>query len=54
MRRLIRITLLIVAFLGGCEAQNWIAMDRCTDRGGTWVDFQALIPGGVCQGARVK
>ena len=59
MRRLLRLCLLIAAFLGGCHAQNWLAIDTCLDRGGQWVksDGEFLgseIPGGVCVGIKAK
>ena len=55
MRRLLRLCLLIAAFLGGCQVQNWLAIDTCLDRGGQWaksgrVLIGGALPGGVCIG----
>jgi len=54
MRRLLRICLLIAAFLGGCHAQNWLAIDTCLDRGGQWASSGSELPGGVCVGVRAR
>ena len=54
MRRLLRLCLLIAAFLGGCHAQNWLAIDRCLDRGGQWAPSGGELPGGVCIGLKAK
>ena len=59
MRRLLRLSLLIAAFLGGCQAQNLLAIDRCVDRGGTWAEsgdvfLGSTLPGGVCLGVKAK
>ena len=43
MRRLIRLTLLIAAFLGGCHLQHRLAVETCQDLGGRWVDLGAII-----------
>ncbi|HUF86636.1 MAG TPA: hypothetical protein VMM59_04575 [Thermohalobaculum sp.] len=50
MRRLIHLALLAAAFLGGCQAQHWLAVDSCLDRGGVWLAFDGAVPGGVCAG----
>ena len=50
MRRLLRLCLLIAAFLGGCQVQNWLAIDTCLDRGGHWAKSAGELPGGVCIG----
>ena len=54
MRRLLRLCLLIVAFLGGCQVQTWLAIDSCLDRGGQWAKSGAALPGGVCIGVRAR
>jgi hypothetical protein len=59
MRRLLRLCLLIAAFLGGCQAQNMLAIDACLDRGGSWAESGAVflgsaLPGGVCLGIKAK
>ena len=59
MRRLLRLCLLIAAFLGGCHAQNFLAIDSCLDRGGSWAESDAeflgsKMPGGVCLGVKMK
>jgi hypothetical protein len=51
---LFRLVLLIAAFAGGCQAQNWVAIDTCLDRGGQWAGTGGELPGGVCLGARAK
>ena len=52
MRRLLRLLLLIAAFLFGGQVQNWLAIDRCLDRGGQWADSGGVLPAGVCVGVR--
>jgi len=52
MRRLIRLSLLAVAFAGGCQAQHRLAVDSCLDRGGQWLAAAGALPGGVCAGVR--
>ena len=54
MRRLIRLCLLIAAFLGGCQVQNWVAIDACLDRGGQWDKSTGEVPGGVCIGVSAR
>ncbi len=54
MRRLLRTGLLIAAFLGGCHAQNWLAIDTCLDRGGHWAKPDGELPGGVCIGVTAR
>ena len=54
MRRLLRLCLLIAAFLGGCHAQNLLAIDSCLDRGGQWAESGGELPGGVCLGVKAK
>jgi hypothetical protein len=59
MRRLLRTGLLIAAFLGGCHAQNRVAIDTCLDRGGQWaksgrVLMGRALPGGVCIGVGAR
>ena len=54
MRRLIRICLLIAAFVGGCHVQNWLAAERCAGQGGRWQPSQGDLPGGVCLGLKAK
>ena len=59
MRRLLRLCLLIAAFLGGCHAQNWLAIDACLDRGGQWAKSNRVLmggelPGGVCIGVAAR
>jgi hypothetical protein len=54
MFRLLRLCLLIAAFLGGCYAQNWMAIDSCLDRGGQWAPSGGELPGGVCLGLKAK
>jgi len=54
MRRLLRTCLLIAAFLGGCQAQNRVAIDTCLDRGGQWASSGGEVPGGVCVGVRAR
>ena len=54
MRRLLRLCLLIAAFMGGCQVQNWLAIDTCLDRGGQWVKSTGSLPGGVCRGLKAK
>ncbi len=54
MWRLLRLILLIAAFLGGCQVQNWLAIDTCLDRGGGWVKSTGALPGGVCIGVKAK
>lgn len=50
MRRLIRLGVLLAAFVGGCQVQNWQAVDTCLDRGGQWLPATGVLPGGVCAG----
>ena len=54
MWRLIRLCLLAAAFLGGCQLQNWLAIDRCLDRGGQWARATGPLPGGVCVGLKAR
>jgi hypothetical protein len=54
MRRLLRLCLLIAAFLGGCQVQNWLAIDACLDRDGQWARSGGELPGGVCVGVRAR
>ena len=54
MWRLLRFCLLIAAFLGGCQVQNWLAIDACLDRGGQWAMSNGTLPGGVCLGIKAK
>ncbi len=54
MRRLLRLCLLIAAFLGGCQVQNWLAIDTCLDRGGQWAKSGGKLPGGVCIGVTAR
>ncbi len=54
MRRLLRLFLLIAAFLGGCQVQNWLAIDTCLDRGGQWAKSGGALPGGVCVGIEAR
>ncbi len=54
MRRLLRLCLLIAAFLGGCQVQNWLAVDACLDRGGQWGRSGGALPGGVCIGVAAR
>ena len=49
---LVRMILLIAAFVGGCQMQNWVAIDACLDRGGQWARAEGALPGGVCIGAK--
>ncbi len=42
--------LLALAFVAGCQVQNELAIDSCLDRGGKWLAFDGLLPGGVCAG----
>lgn len=50
MRRLMRLALIAAAFAGGCQAQHWLAVDACLDRGGQWLAPAGALPGGVCAG----
>ena len=54
MRSLFRLILLMAAFLGGCYAQNWTAMERCKGAGGTWVKATGDLPGGLCTGLKAR
>lgn len=54
MRRLLRFCLLAAAFLGGCQVQNWLAIDTCLDRGGQWAQSSGAFPGGACVGIKAK
>ena len=54
MRRLLRLCLLIAAFLGGCQAQNWLAIDSCLDHGGQWARSDGRLPRGVCIGVKTR
>jgi len=54
MRGLLRLCLLIAAVLGGCQLQNWVAIDRCLDAGGHWAKATGPIPGGVCTGVAAR
>lgn len=54
MRRLLRLGLLFAAFLGGCYAQNRLAIDTCLDRGGQWAQSDGALPGGVCVGITAR
>jgi hypothetical protein len=54
MFRLLRLFLLAAAFLGGCQAQNWLSINRCLDRGGQWAPSGGELPGGVCVGLKAK
>jgi hypothetical protein len=54
MRRLLRSCLLIAAFLGGCQVQNWLAIDTCLDRSGQWAESNGALLGGVCIGAPAR
>ena len=54
MRSLFRLCLLIAAFVGGCHAQNWAAVQACLDRGGQWAGTKGSLPGGVCLGVPVR
>ena len=54
MRALFRLILLMAAFVGGCYAQNWAAIDRCIDAGGKWVKAGGELPGGLCTGVRER
>lgn len=50
MRRLIQLSVLAAVFAGGCQAQHWLAVDACLDRGGKWLAGSGVLPGGVCAG----
>ena len=54
MRRLLRLCLLMAAILGGCQIQNWLAIDACVDRGGQWAKSSGVLPGGVCIGVHAR
>ena len=54
MRRLLRLILLIAAFVGGCQVQNKLAIDTCLERGGHWAKSNGALPGGVCIGIGAK
>jgi hypothetical protein len=54
MFRLLRLSLLVAAFLGGCRAQNWLAIDTCLDRGGQWEASTGALHGGACIGLKAK
>ena len=52
MRRLVRLALIVAAFVAGCHAQNRLAVDACLDRGGKWLPADGALPGGVCAGVK--
>lgn len=54
MRSLIRLCILAAAFVGGCHAQNWVAIDTCLDAGGSWVKAKGELPGGLCTGVAAR
>jgi hypothetical protein len=54
MRSLLRILLVIGAFVAGCQAQNWVAIDTCLEHGGQWKGIRSSVPGGVCVGVPIR
>jgi hypothetical protein len=54
MFTLLRLCLLIAAFLAGYKLHGWLAADACLDRGGQWALSEGLIDTGYCVGLKQK
>lgn len=52
MFTLLRLCLLIAAFLAGFKLHGWLAADACLDLGGRWARGAGVIGAGFCVGPR--